>query len=208
MSHCSETPLNRRIRLLVEQVVNAGGIDARTFALAELFDLTSDRLLRFSLSITRQRHDAEDAVSNAILKVADRPKVLAVASQPWHYLLQMVRNESLIIIRKRSRLRSLGEIAEKLIGKRGRLAIETEDEHKRIWQALKKLPTEQSEIIVLKFWEQMTFAEIGLLLQIQPATAASRYRYGMTKIAACLKRAGVQPDSITDRADSSGAIVR
>ena len=44
------------------------------------------------------------------------------------------------------------------------------------------LPTEQAEVVVLKIWEEMTFAEIGKILEVSTFTAASRYRYAMHKL--------------------------
>ena len=54
-----------------------------------------------------------------------------------------------------------------------RLAVES---------ALRELPDEQREIIVLRVWGQMTFEEVAAALDISPNTAASRYRYGLAKL--------------------------
>ena len=42
--------------------------------------------------------------------------------------------------------------------------------------------TEQAEVVVLRIWEGMTFAEIGEVLEISQNTAASRYQYAMQKL--------------------------
>src|SRR3954453_9645501 len=73
------------------------GVDA----LGALFDLTSQRLVRFALAITRNQHDAEDAVQTALVRLASRPRLLAPTMSPWAYLLQMVRNEALLIARRK-----------------------------------------------------------------------------------------------------------
>ena len=49
-------------------------------------------------------------------------------------------------------------------------------------RALGKLPPPQAEVVVLKIWEEMTFAEIGEVLGQSPNTAASRYRYALQKL--------------------------
>ena len=153
----------------------------RALALASLFDLTSERLVRFATSITRRQHDAEDAVSTTMVKIAGRPNLLIGAERPWNYLLQMVRNESLVILRSRSRWSALGTIAERLVGKPTDL-VERDDENRVIWDALASLPAAQREVVVLKIWEQLTFAEIADVLRITPSTAASRYRYALEKL--------------------------
>jgi DNA-directed RNA polymerase specialized sigma24 family protein len=52
---------------------------------------------------------------------------------------------------------------------------------------LARLPQEQREVIVLKFWHRMTFDAMGKLLGQSPNTLAGRYRYGLQKLKACLK---------------------
>ena len=49
-------------------------------------------------------------------------------------------------------------------------------------QALTELPEQQRTVVVLKVYEEMTFAEIAAALRISPNTAASRYRYGLEKL--------------------------
>jgi RNA polymerase sigma-70 factor (ECF subfamily) len=49
-------------------------------------------------------------------------------------------------------------------------------------RALKRLPAEQREVVVLKISGGLTFAEIAATLDIRPNTAASRYRYALEKL--------------------------
>ena len=150
-------------------------------ALAGLYDLTAGRLLRYSLSITRHQHDAEDALQAALLSVADHPQMLERSDRPWAYLLRITRNESLVILRRKRRcllsddlqdLRTQVQVDE----------LEREETFREVWRALRRLPATQGEVVVLKIWESMTFAEIGDVLEVSPATAASRYRYAMEKL--------------------------
>src|SRR5256885_17013841 len=75
------------------------GVDA----LGALFDLTSQRLVRFAAAVTRNQHDAEDAVQTALVRVASKPSLLSPTNCPWAYLLRMVRNEALLIARRKKR---------------------------------------------------------------------------------------------------------
>mgnify|MGYP006291454957 CR=1 FL=1 len=49
-------------------------------------------------------------------------------------------------------------------------------------EALRELPDEQREAVVLKIWSGMTFKDIGRLTGVSPHTAAGRYRYGIAKL--------------------------
>ena len=48
--------------------------------------------------------------------------------------------------------------------------------------ALDLLPVEQREVLVMKIWNELTFAEIGEALGISQNTAASRYRYALASL--------------------------
>lgn len=150
-------------------------------ALGGLFDLTSQRLVRFAVTVARNQHDAEDAVQSALAKVASQPRQLKSADQPWSYLLQMVRNEVLQAARKRRRLQFFPDLRD-LLTRCPVDQLEQEETHRAIWASLRRLPSAQAEVVVLKIWEEMTFAQIGSILDVSPDTAASRYRYAMKKL--------------------------
>ncbi len=150
-------------------------------ALGGLFDLTSQRLTRYATTITRNQHDGEDAVQGALVRVAQQVNLLHQTIDPWHYLLRMVRNEALVIVRRKKRWVFVANLSD-LVIRRLVDDAEREESHRAIWAALRTIPTEQAEVVVLKIWEEMTFAQIGAVLEVSAFTAASRYRYGMQKL--------------------------
>jgi RNA polymerase sigma-70 factor (ECF subfamily) len=56
-----------------------------------------------------------------------------------------------------------------------------------IESALRLLPEEQREVIVLHLWGGMSFSEAAGVLGVSPNAAASRYRYGLAKLREGLK---------------------
>ena len=62
-----------------------------------------------------------------------------------------------------------------------------DDWREQIQVAVKHLPPEQAEVVVLKIWEELTFAEIAEILGESPNTAASRYRYALEKLSHTLQ---------------------
>ena len=48
--------------------------------------------------------------------------------------------------------------------------------------AVGRLPNEQREVLVMKIWNDLTFAEIASALGISQNTAASRYRYALAAL--------------------------
>jgi RNA polymerase sigma-70 factor, ECF subfamily len=169
-------PFSDRVREAAQRIA-----ESRDAALSGLFDLTALRLVRYATTITRNQHDAEDALQVALVRVAASPDCLILADRPWSYLLKMVRNESLVILRRKKRWSFLGNLSD-LLTQSNVDERQFEDAHLEVWRALRTLPTEQSEVVVLKIWEDMTFAQIAELLEISPATVASRYRYALEKL--------------------------
>ncbi|WP_145062525.1 RNA polymerase sigma factor [Adhaeretor mobilis] len=165
-----------KLTVCVERLTQSG-----VSALSGLFDLTSQRLVRYATTITRNQHDAEDAVQATLVLVARNLRKFCRTDQPWPYLLRMVRNESLLIARRQKRLIFAGSLID-LSTHRSVDELETEENYRAVWSALRTLPTKQSEVVVLKIWEDMTFAQIAEVLEVPPDTAASRYRYAMAKL--------------------------
>lgn len=171
-----EQDYSEQIREFATRIASGG-----VFSMSGLFDLTAHRLIRFALTITRNQHDAEDSVQAALMTVVARPIPLATVERPWHYLLKMVRNESLILLRKKRRWifgLGLGD----LLANQPCDSVEQEDIHRAVWLALRTLPIEQRQVVVLKIWEEMTFQEIADVLDCTLPTAASRYRYAIQKL--------------------------
>jgi RNA polymerase sigma-70 factor (ECF subfamily) len=101
----------------------------------------------------------------------------------------MVRNESLVILRRKKHWSLVSNVTD-LLTRRLVDELDQEDTHRAVWAALRSLPTEQSEVVVLKIWEEMTFIQIAEILGIPPSTVASRYRYAIEKLTSKLQVVG------------------
>jgi RNA polymerase sigma-70 factor (ECF subfamily) len=152
-------------------------------ALADLFDLTAQRLVRFASTVAGNQADAEDALQAVFSLLARHPRLLASAKLPWPYLLRSIRNEALRIARRRGGTGHLttdpgssGDSDNPAI----QVAIEETGDCVR--RVLQSLPPEQLEVVVLKHWEELTFAEIAESLNLSQNTVASRYRYAIEKL--------------------------
>ena len=154
-------------------------------ALTRLFDLAGPRLLRYAETLTKNRADAEDAFQSAMVRVAQKPLLFASAETPWAYLVQIVRNEALKIIARKRVSSSLQQLLN--AWRPPECLVEQSESREQVQDALRKLPTEQAEVVVLKIWEGFTFAEIATLIGESPNTAASRYRYALEKLSRFLQ---------------------
>ena len=59
---------------------------------------------------------------------------------------------------------------------------QVDDSQRELVAALDHLPRDQREVLVMKIWNELTFAEIGEALAISQNTAASRYRYALAAL--------------------------
>ena len=124
--------------------------------------------------------EAEDVLQElflALMWMESQPE------EPEHYALRSFRNRALNYRRSLWRRLTRELESHRWFDRSESASLEEE----AAMRALAELPREQREVIVLKFWHQHTFEEIGNLLEISPNTAAGRYRYGLQKIKAALK---------------------
>jgi RNA polymerase sigma-70 factor, ECF subfamily len=173
-------------------------------ALTRLYDVSAPRLLRYSEMLTRNRADAEDALQSALMRIARKPKLLAAADRPWAYLVTIVRNESLKIVERRRPGMSLASMLASC--RPEECPLEQEESREQVQVALQKLPAQQGEVIVLKIWEEFTFAEIADLLGESPNTVASRYRYALEKLEKLLQPLAESRKAATRSASSVGSL--
>ena len=142
-------------------------------ALGELYDCYAPNLYRVLLAILHSPEDAEDALQEVFLRVAKGR--MKRARDVRTYLHTCARHLALDILRRRKREQSWQESeAEHEVA-----ALENRtDLQALMWH----LPVEQREVIALKVWEEMTFAQIATIVRVSPNTVASRYRYGIEKL--------------------------
>jgi RNA polymerase sigma-70 factor (ECF subfamily) len=158
-------------------------------AWSKVVSLVAPRALRYARFLTEHDADAEDVVQQTLTRLARQPSVLQLAEHPWAYFLRMVRNEA-IRFRSRHQRRVPTEylaIAEFASHRHVADPLETAERQQLIQAALSSLPPDQAEVVVLKFWEGMTFQEIAAVTSESPNTAASRYRYAIAKLANLLR---------------------
>jgi RNA polymerase sigma-70 factor (ECF subfamily) len=138
-------------------------------------------LLLFARQWVRTRADAEDIVQEAFVRFWRRNHNIENRA----LLYATVRSVALDLIRRDSR-RARRE-TEVFLGSEQSTEphFEIENESQRaVAAAVDRLPHVQREVLVMKIWNELTFAEIAQALEISQNTAASRYRYAL----AALKR--------------------
>lgn len=149
----------------------------------EIYDLIGRRIFFYVLGILRSESAAEEVTQNFFIKlIAQRDKAVG-ANKLTSYLFQMARNEALNFCRQSPPTGEPIGSFENVLSYRGlRRNVEELERHRAFLRALDQLPAEQQEVISLKIFQEMTFAEIAEALGIPANTAASRYRYAIVNL--------------------------
>jgi len=140
-----------------------------------LYERHGRALLAYACALLRDPSAAEDVLHQVFLNVL-RGKTV-IDGEPLHYLFRAIRNTALNHIRGQSREAELAGDGVWLESPDG--STETS---LALQSALRMLPAEQREVVVLKIWGQLTFEEAAAVIGISANTAASRYRYGLEKL--------------------------
>ncbi len=136
-------------------------------------------LLLFARQWVRSTADAEDIVQEAFVRFWRQNHDIANRG----LLYATVRSVALDAIRRNSRRARREAEAYSDADQSVEPQFEVDDEAQRsLALALNRLPHEQREVLVMKIWNDLTFAEIGEGLGISQNTAASRYRYALAAL--------------------------
>jgi RNA polymerase sigma-70 factor (ECF subfamily) len=126
------------------------------------------------------RTDAEDVVQEAFVRFwRSRQR----ATDPAAYLYACVKHCALdwqrgLIRRVRREEAAARSESEAFFAG----PLERDERRAAIENALTGLPQEQREVLVMKIWGGLSFPQIAEALEISANTAASRYRYALTKL--------------------------
>lgn len=138
-------------------------------------------LLLFARQQAANEADAQDLVQDAVVEGWERQGSGGPPDLPL--VFATIRRRAVDLARRRER-RLARELAtaEAVPAECFDPGVEEREMSQLLQQALVQLPADQREVITLKLWGGLTFAEIAATLDIPPNTAASRYRYGLEQL--------------------------
>jgi RNA polymerase sigma-70 factor, ECF subfamily len=146
-------------------------------------------MLLLAKQLSQSLEDAEDAVQDGFVRFwRSRRNV----KQYRPYLYACVRSAAIDIGRKRA---SQGGLTQDLAsaarpGVDWFKMVGDREWARRVQTALSALPLEQREVVVLKLWVDLTFEQIARVQGVALNTAASRYRYAMSRLRELLGEEG------------------
>ncbi|MDP9162233.1 MAG: RNA polymerase sigma factor [Acidobacteriota bacterium] len=153
-----------------------GRRDRNTAEIEALYRQHGAALMLFASAISGDRGRAQDAVHQVFLKAIENRGV-SQATNKKAYLFASVRNAVLNDAKVQDRNMPLDVDSAWFSPPDRDYAGE-----QNLRRALGELPNDQREVIVLHVWGELTFSEIADLQGVSSNTAASRYRYALSKL--------------------------
>jgi RNA polymerase sigma-70 factor, ECF subfamily len=148
----------------------------QTEALETVWQELARPLHGYAFALTADHDEADDILSEVVGKLLRSGWRLRWVRNPRAYLFAVVRNAARDGAERRSRA------ARSHLDTHREPSTRDPAEAVAIRAAVMALPEEQRETVVLHIWGGLTFEEIGRLSGVSPATATSRYRYGLGKL--------------------------
>jgi RNA polymerase sigma-70 factor (sigma-E family) len=160
---------------LVHGIDRGGGrrlaADTRDADFAAYMRARQPALLRTAYLMTGDPHTAEDVVATALAKlylawdkVRERESIDA-------YVRRIIANETTSLWRRPWRRR---EVVADVLPDRGRSDTYDDGRADLVWRAVSALPPRQRAVVVLRYYEELSEAEIADMLGISPGTVKSQ----------------------------------
>ena len=135
-------------------------------------------LLRLAYVLTGNGPDAEDVVQDALSRVLPRWSRIAGVEDPDAYVRRMVVNAHVSRWRKfRRREVPVEEVRDRVVP--AGVAAEDRD---LLWRACQALPVDQRTAVVLRFYEDLDYAEIAALTGVREGSVRSRVSRGVAAL--------------------------
>jgi RNA polymerase sigma-70 factor, ECF subfamily len=136
-------------------------------------------LVLFARQFVRRLPDAEDIVQDAFVRFWRKEHSIENRA----LLFATVRSVALDLLRRDARRARREANAALEVERSTQPQFDFDDgSQPELAAAIDRLPIEQREVLVMKIWNELTFAEIGQALAISQNTAASRYRYALAAL--------------------------
>ncbi len=145
----------------------------------EIFLKMNIKMYNISFDILRSHSDAEEAVSQTFLKIMEHSEKISALPCPKiePYCIVILKNETMNVIRKRRKMVYIDDIdcleySDKNHDIEGGYIQSAEKE--RLLSYVNRLPGDERSFIYFRFVHEMSFKQIGVLLNITEGTARKR----------------------------------
>jgi RNA polymerase sigma-70 factor (ECF subfamily) len=151
--------------------------------LEEILDSLGDKLFNYLTIMLSSPLDAEDVLQEVCFRLIRYKVRFLLIRNPSAYVFRIARNEAIRFLKNRNRnperYHSVEERAKVI---QDNLTGIENGVMNQVAEAMALIPEDQREVIILRFFEELTLREIATVCGVSINTAASRFRYGMQKL--------------------------
>lgn len=140
--------------------------------------------------MTRDRESAEDAVQDSLIRMWNHIPSLRLQSSLKAWLLRIVVNEVNQQRRKKRLPTFSAEEVQDLTGDPNETEsiVDNRERYRNLKQAIELLPEIQREMIVLRYFSELTVPEIAAVTGIREGTIKSRLSRAIDRLAVILRK--------------------
>ena len=147
-------------------------------AFKELYEQTSSAVYGFALSILKNKHDAEDVMHDAFIKIYTAAVAYKPMGKPMAWILTIVKNLCYSKIRAGGVCEDISEYEDLIRSDESGMVID-----KLVLQeALSTLDFEERQIVILHSLTGMKHREIAEILELPTGTVLSKYNRSLKKL--------------------------
>ena len=153
-------------------------------------DANSATLFRTAYLMSGDYQRAEDLLQTTLVRVYQRWTRIEAMDRPVAYARKVLVNQSTSWWRRRSSHESPVLVRDDRSWDGN---LDDVAEHERVWAAVLSLPPRQRAVTVLKYYEDLTEAEIAATLDMAPGTVKSHGHAAARRLATLLGEPSDQP---------------
>ncbi len=131
-------------------------------------------MYRLALSILHNETDAEDAVSETVLKAYEKLDKLKNIDKFKSWIMMILVNQSRTMLRKKNRIDLMEDM--------GQLEMSFENQTGELWSVVAELEEDFRNVVILFYYEDMTTKEIAKTLRVAEGTVKSRLSRAREKL--------------------------
>lgn len=165
--------------------------EAHEDAFAALMQRYREALRAFTFRLVGDPYVAEEICQDTLLKAWQQATSFRVEAHLRAWLFRVARNSAIDHLRRRR------PCTEELGQGHPDPATLPEEEVERAWvisclgEALSRLPPVYREVVELRYFQQLEYAEIARILEIPLGTVKSRLAYALNRLSKILREQGV-----------------
>ncbi|MGQ9918116.1 MAG: RNA polymerase sigma factor [Bryobacteraceae bacterium] len=175
---------------IVEATLMKQTPEGDTTPFAEFFEQTRRKAYVFARHLVGDREEATDITQEAYLRLHARwgRHERDLPTTAWLY--KVIRNLAIDHLRRRAR-RPEAEVDHATLSSPmagPEATAEQREVAARLWEAIGNLPPEQREILLLRDWHGLDYAQIADLLGLSMGTVSSRLHHAREKVREQMRR--------------------